>query len=163
MKPKLGISACLLGKAVRYDGGHKLDSLVVDALGKYFEFVAVCPETGCGMTVPRAPLRLEGDAASLRIVTTTGRVDKTEQMERWMQTNIVKLKKENLTGFVFKGKSPSCGLAVDIYNSKGGFTGKTLGIFARNFTRCFPSLIVAEDEALHDTASLESFIARLLP
>ena len=162
MKPKLGISACLLGQAVRYDGGHKLDNLVIDALGRNFEFVAVCPEIGSGMTVPREPMRLEGDPASLRLITTAGRVDKTDQMEHWAQTYIVKLENENLTGFVFKSKSPSCGFTVRVYNSRGMVVQKTMGIFARSFTRRFPSLPVAEAEMLHNAPFRESFIARLL-
>ena len=162
MKLKLGISACLMGKAVRYDGGHKLEKLAVDVLGRHFELVAVCPETGCGMTVPRETMRLEGDPVSFRLVTTNGRVDKTRQMERWMKAHLVKLENENLVGFVLKSKSPSCGLAVNVYDSRGGVAGKTMGLFARGFTRRFPSLPVAEAEALSDAVFRESFIARLL-
>jgi uncharacterized protein YbbK (DUF523 family) len=111
MKPVIGISACLLGQAVRYDGGHKLDSLVIETLGRYFEFVAVCPEIGCGMTVPREPMRLEGDPASPRLITTKSRIDKTDQMERWTQACIEELENKNIAGFIFKSKSPSCGRA----------------------------------------------------
>ena len=162
MKPKLGISACLLGETVRYDGGHKLDNLVVSALGQDFELVAVCPETGCGMTVPRETLRLTGDSTSLRLVTTQGRVDKTEQMKRWTQAYLAKPENQNLVGFVFKSKSPSCGLAVNVYDSMGGVAGKTIGLFARSFTFRFPSLPVTEAEALGDADFRADFIERLL-
>jgi len=161
MKPLMGISACLLGKTVRYDGGHKLDEYIIESLGRHFKFVAICPETGCGMTVPREPMRLEGDPASPRLITTAGHVDKTGQMEHWMQTCFEELEKENLAGFVFKSKSPSCGLAVDVYDSNGRNAGKTMGIFARGFTRRFPSLPVAEAEALHDAAFRKSYLPRI--
>jgi len=162
MGTSIGISACLLGQAVRYDGGHKLDNLVVEILRQHFEFVAVCPETGCGMTVPREPMRLEGDPDSPRLITTKGRVDKTGQMERWAQTYIEKLENKNLVGFVFKSKSPGCGLAVGVYNYQGKVSGRAMGLFARCFTSRFPSLPVAEAEALHDAAFRDNFIARLL-
>jgi uncharacterized protein YbbK (DUF523 family) len=157
-KPVLGISACLLGNAVRYDGGHKFDEVVVQALERHFKFIAVCPETGCGMTVPRDPMRLQGDPASPRLITTTGRADKTEQMERWTQTFITELEKENLAGFIFKSKSPSCGLDIAVYDSGDRVVQKTMGLFARSFTRRFPSLPVTEAEALHDAAFREKFI-----
>jgi len=157
----LGISACLLGKAVRYDGEHKLDEIVIDALERHFKLVAVCPEIGCGMTVPREPMRLTGDPSSPRLITTASRVDKTDQMERWTQTCLAELEKENLAGFVFKSKSPSCSLSVGVYDPDGMVVQKTMGLFARSFTRRFPSLPVAEAEALHDTAFRQSFISRI--
>jgi len=161
MKPLMGISACLLGKAVRYDGGHKLDEYIIESLGRHFKFVAICPENGCGMTVPREPMRLEGDPASPRLITTTGRIDKTGQIELWMQTCFDELEKEDIAGFVFKSNSPSCGLAIGVYDSNGRIAGKAMGLFARGFTRRFPSLPVAEAESLHDAAFNKKFLTRI--
>jgi len=161
MKPVLGISACLLGKTVRYDGGHKLDELVFETLERHLRFFAICPETGCGMAVPREPMRLEGNPASPRLITIASRVDETGQMERWTQMYLKELEKENLAGFVFKSNSPSCGLAVGVYDSNGRVAGKTIGLFARGFTLRFPSLPVAEAESLRDVVFRKNFLTRI--
>ena len=161
-KPRLGISACLMGKAVRYDGSHQLDRFVVDALEQHFSLIPVCPEMDCGMTVPRESMRLEGDAVAPRLVTVTHRIDRTDQLERWTQKRIVEMKQEKLTGFVFKSGSPSCGLAVNIYDTDDGIAGNVAGIFARRFSSRFSRRLVAEAEQLHDDSFRKDFIQRLL-
>jgi uncharacterized protein YbbK (DUF523 family) len=79
----VGVSSCLLGERVRYDGGHKLDRTITDCLGRIFRLVPVCPETGCGMPPPREAMRLEGDPAAPRLVTRQSRIDLTDQMLAW--------------------------------------------------------------------------------
>ena len=101
---KLGISTCLLGERVRYDGTHKLDRFIVNTLGNYVEFVPVCPEVECGMPVPRESLRLVGDPDSPRLVTSKTNKDYTDQMMGWAGRRVQELEKEGLCGFIFTGK-----------------------------------------------------------
>ena len=89
---KLGVSACLLGQPVRYDGQHKLDPFLRDTLGAYVEYVPVCPEFEAGFGVPREAMRLEGDPASPRLVTVQTRVDHTDRMNAWMDTATTRMK-----------------------------------------------------------------------
>jgi uncharacterized protein YbgA (DUF1722 family)/uncharacterized protein YbbK (DUF523 family) len=161
-KITLGISACLLGKNVRYDGGHKLDRFLTDTLGKYVHYVPVCPEVECGLGVPRESMRLLGDPASPRLVTTrTGR-DFTEQMTRWARDRVRELEKENLCGFIFKSDSPSSGMErVKVYGEQGMAEKKGVGIFARVFMEHFPLLPVEEEGRLHDPLLRENFIEQI--
>ncbi|MFH0962544.1 MAG: DUF523 and DUF1722 domain-containing protein [Planctomycetota bacterium] len=159
---QLGISACLLGERVRYDGGHKLDPFLVDTLGKHVEYVRVCPEVECGLPVPRESMRLEGDAENPRLVTTRTRRDLTDQMLRWARRRVVELEKEELAGFIFKGNSPSSGMRnVRVYNSKGVPGKIAVGLFARAFMEHFPLLPVEDDGRLHDPGIRENFIERV--
>lgn len=161
-KPRLGISACLLGERVRYDGQHKYDVFLVETLGKYVEYVPVCPEVGCGLPVPREAMHLEGDPAKPRLIATNTRRDLTDQMLTWVARKIVELEKENLCGFVFKSKSPSSGMErVKVYNGKGMLSGRAPGLFAGAFIKHFP-LLPAEDEGrLHDPELRGNFIGRI--
>ena len=110
-KIKLGISSCLLGNKVRYDGGHKLDTFLVNTLGQFVEYVPVCPEVEAGFPVPREAFRLVGDPEKPRLVTRQSGVDATAQMERWLEKKLPLLERENLCGFIFKSQSPSSGIA----------------------------------------------------
>ena len=101
-KIKVGISSCLLGEKVRYDGGHKLNIVLKDALEKYVEYVHVCPEVECGLGVPRKPMRLEGNLDSPRLIITDTGEDITDRMVSWAQKRIIKLEKEDIRGFIFK-------------------------------------------------------------
>ena len=161
-KVRLGISSCLLGHKVRYDGGHKLDRYLADTLGQYVDFVPVCPEVECGFPVPRESLRLVGDPASPRLVTTrTGR-DFTERMARWARRRVVELEKEDLCGYVFKSASPSSGMqGVKIYDANGVPSKRGVGMFAMAFMKHFPLLPVEEDGRLHDPGLRENFIERV--
>lgn len=161
-KIKIGISSCLLGNAVRYDGGHKLDRFLRDTLGQYVAYVPVCPEAECGMGIPREAMRLEGQADSPRLVTRQTRVDKTEMMVRWAQKRVAELEGENLCGFIFKSDSPSSGMErVKVYDEKGMPAKTGVGIFARIFMEHFPLLPVEEEGRLHDTQLRENFIERI--
>jgi uncharacterized protein YbbK (DUF523 family) len=117
LRPRVGISACLLGEAVRYDGGHKRDAVLIDALGRRVEWVAVCPEVEIGLGTPREPIQLvwSGDVTRLRAVATG--VDLTERMSQYAGMRVAALAKQNLSGYVFKARSPSCGVkGVKIYD-----------------------------------------------
>ena len=161
-KIKIGISSCLLGNAVRYDGGHKLDRFLRDTLGQYVEYAPVCPEAECGLGIPREAMRLEGQADSPRLVTRQTRVDKTEVMVRWAQKRVAELEAENLCGFIFKSDSPSSGMErVKVYDEKGMPAKTGVGIFARIFMEHFPLLPVEEEGRLHDTQLRENFIERI--
>lgn len=161
-KIKLGISTCLLGENVRYDGGHKLDRFLRDTLGRYVDYAPVCPETECGMGIPREAMRLEGNPDAPRLVTRSTRIDKTEMMVSWAKKRIARLASEDLCGFIFKSDSPSSGMErVKVYDEKGMPAKTGVGIFARMFMDAFPLLPVEEEGRLHDPQLRENFIERI--
>lgn len=159
---KLGISACLLGENVRYNGGHKLDHFLRDTLGRYVEYVPVCPEVEAGFGVPRETMQLVGDVDAPRLVKTKSRTDHTEQMRRWAKKRVKELEKEDLCGYIFKKDSPSSGLMrVKVYNEKGMPEKKGVGLFAREFVNHFPLIPVEEEGRLHDPELRENFIEQI--
>ncbi|MDD4871454.1 MAG: DUF523 and DUF1722 domain-containing protein [Kiritimatiellae bacterium] len=161
-KIKLGISKCLLGERVRYDGQHKLDKFLTDTLGKYVEYVAVCPEVECGLSVPREPMILVGSPDSPMLITIETMRDLTGQVLTWAVKKLDELGKKDLCGFIFKSKSPNCGMAgVKVYDDKGLLCGLASGIFAREFMRRFPLLPVEDEERLHDHELRENFFERI--
>jgi uncharacterized protein YbgA (DUF1722 family)/uncharacterized protein YbbK (DUF523 family) len=161
-KIKLGISPCLLGEKVRYDGGHKLDRFLTDTLGQYVEYVPVCPEVECGLPIPRESMHLEGDPDSPHLVTTRTKQDMTDRMVQWARKRVKKLEKEDLCGFIFKTNSPSSGMErVNVYKEKGMPVKKGVGIFARIFIDHFPLLPVEDEGRLHDPELRENFIERI--
>ena len=162
-KIKLGISSCLLGEKVRYDGGHKLDRFITDTLGKYVEFVPVCPEVECGLGIPREAMHLVESPDGTRLVTIRSQVDYTDRMLAWARKRVAELEQEDLCGFIFKSDSPSSGMErVKIYSGKGGGAAKTgVGLFAREFIQHFPLLPVEEEGRLHDPGLRENFLERL--
>jgi len=158
---KIGISACLLGERVRYNGEQKFDPCLIESLGGFFTFVPVCPEVGCGLTTPREPMRLEGDPAHPRLVTVETRIDLTERMLSYCGEKLAELEREDLCGFIFKKNSPSSGLhGVKVYVD-GLPTGEGSGLFAAQLVRRFPFLPVEEEEGLADAASREKFMERV--
>jgi uncharacterized protein YbgA (DUF1722 family)/uncharacterized protein YbbK (DUF523 family) len=161
-KIRLGISACLLGENVRYDGGHKLDRFLTETLGQYVEYVSVCPEVECGLPIPREALRLVGNPDSPRLVTTHTKQDLTGRMTQWARKRVFELEKEGLFGFIFKSDSPSSGMErVKVYSEQGMPAKKGIGMFARTFMEHFPLLPVEEEGRLHDPILRENFIERI--
>jgi len=163
-KIRLGISACLLGKAVRFDGGHQWDRFITDTLGKYVEFFPVCPEVECGLGVPREAMRLVGDPAAPRLMTVRTKVDLTARMVAWAKSRVQELEQENLGGFIFKSKSPSSGMErVKVYPEATQRSPMTrgVGMFARTFMEHFPLLPVEDEGRLHDPVLRENFIERI--
>ena len=161
-KIKVGISSCLLGNKVRYNGGHKRDRYLVETLGQFVEWVPVCPEAETGLGIPRETLRLVGDAEHPRLVTTRTGIDHTDAMQAWARGRLQALEKENLCGYIFKCDSPSSGMVrVKVYNDKGQPEKKGVGIFARAFMDHFPLIPVEDDGRLHNPAIRENFIEQV--
>ena len=161
-KIRLGVSACLLGDEVRYDGGHKRDAFLTDTLGPFVEWVRVCPEVELGLGVPRPPIRLVGHAGSPRLVVEKTGEDLTEQMQRWARRRAAELAGLGLHGYVLKRGSPSCGLfRVRVYGDHGmpGATGR--GLFAAALAEALPTLPVEEEGRLVDAGLRDNFIERV--
>ena len=159
---RIGISSCLLGDRVRYDGQHKLDRFLVETLGKYIDYVPVCPEVECGLPVPRPAMRLVGNTNSPRLMTRDTGEDMTDRMQAWIPGKLEELEKADLCGFIFKSKSPSSGMEkVKVYNGRGGLSGRAPGMFAKSFMAHFPLLPVEDDGRLHDPDLRENFVERI--
>jgi len=159
---RLGISACLLGKEVRYDGGHKLDRYLRDTVGRSVQWVPVCPEVECGLPVPREPMVLVDTPHGPVLVTQGSGIDCTLLLKEWASRRLGELEELSLCGFVFKSRSPSCGLNIEVYDMNGSPAGTGRGIFARAFTEKFPSVPVVEDETLHDPGQRKEFFESAL-
>lgn len=158
----IGISSCLLGNNVRYDGGHKLDRYIRDTLGQYFDFISICPEVECGLPVPRESMRLVGNSDNPKLVTTRTGIDHTLRMKSWAQKRVKSLEKEGLCGFIFKKDSPSSGMQrVKVYTQKGMPQRKGIGLFAKAFKDHFPRIPVEDEGRLHDPKLRENFIERI--
>lgn len=159
---KIGISTCLLGENVRYDGGHKLDRYIRDTLGAYMDFVPVCPESECGLGIPRESMHLFGEPDAPRLVTRRSGIDLTDRMATWAHQRLDQLEKKDLCGFIFKKDSPSSGLhRVRVYSEKGQPNRTGRGIFARAFTDRFPLIPAEEEGRLHDPKLRENFIEKI--
>jgi uncharacterized protein YbgA (DUF1722 family)/uncharacterized protein YbbK (DUF523 family) len=159
---RIGISSCLLGTPVRYDGNHKLDNYITGTLSTVFEFVAVCPEVAIGLGVPREPLRLVGAADAPRAVGIDSGVDVTAKLSAYGERQARTL--GDISGYILKSKSPSCGMErVRVYGTAGGPPRKAAqGIYARALTRAQPLLPVEEEGRLGDPRLRDNFIERVL-
>ncbi|MFT5698277.1 MAG: hypothetical protein ACI8ZB_001131 [Desulforhopalus sp.] len=158
-KIKIGISSCLLGNKVRFDGGHKHDKYIASTLGAFFDFVPVCPEVECGLSIPRESMRLVGTPESPRLITNKTATDLTNTMNHWAAGRVEQLAEENLCGFIFKSKSPSSGMErVKVYDKNNVPQGTGVGLFAQAFMDRFPILPVEEEGRLHDMILRENFI-----
>ena len=159
---RLGISRCLLGEEVRYDGSHNRDNFLTGVLGRYVEWVPVCPEVEAGLGTPREPMRLVGDPQDPRLVTIDSQIDHTRTLKTMATSRIETLKKLDLSGYVFKKSSPSCGIArVRLYDEQGRLNRKGVGLFAQAFMKQFPLTPVEEEGRLCDPALRENFIERI--
>lgn len=158
---RLGVSSCLLGRAVRFDGGHKRHDFVVDTLGPYVEFVPVCPEVEFGLGTPRETLRLVRRGEDVRLIMANGQ-DHTDGMRSWARTRVERLKDERLAGYILKKDSPSCGMErVKVYDGSGAPARSGQGVFAEALMRRFPHLPVEEEGRLQDPRLRENFIERV--
>ncbi len=160
--PKIGISACLLGQKVRFDGGHKRDPYLTDTFGSHVEWVPVCPELEAGMGVPRESVRLVGSVAQPRMIAERSGKDWTDAMNGYAARRLDELKKLALSGYVLKKNSPSCGLErVRVYNNAGMPNRTGRGMFAAALLKEFPLLPVEEEGRLNDAVLRENFIERV--
>ncbi len=159
---RLGISRCLLGDEVRFDGGHRRNYYLTDLLGRYVEWVPVCPEVEAGLGTPRDAMRLVGDPLHPRLVTIESGIDHTKALNKMSGQRTRELKGLDLSGYVFKKNSPSCGIEqVRIYNEQGKQRGNGIGLFARAFIEQFPLIPVEDEGRLCDLAVRENFIERI--
>ena len=160
-KIRIGVSRCLLGEKVRYDGKHKRDSYITKTLGKFFRFVPVCPEVAIGLGVPRPPIRLIGDPGAPRaVVVDDPRLDVTGKLTRYGRRMAHELR--DISGYIFKSGSPSCGMArVKVYVPASGRGRRGSGVYARAFMAENPLLPVEEEDRLGDPVLRENFIERV--
>mgnify|MGYP001032608609 CR=1 FL=1 len=158
MKSIIGISACLLGEKVRYNGEDRLDHYLKYTVSRYVKWLPVCPEVEAGLPVPREPMVLFGKGGLVRLITVNTGIDLTEKLNKWIKKKLKELHKLNLSGFVFKSRSPSCGLSVKIVETNQ----KTSGLFAHAFKKSFPEIPVTENETLYDPEERRNFFERVL-
>lgn len=159
---RIGVSACLLGEKVRFDGGHKRDAFVTDILGPFAEWVPVCPEVEAGFGTPRETMRLVNADGTLRLVTTKTHVDLTAKMTRYSARRVNALAKLALHGYVLKKDSPSCGLErVKVYDHHMSPARTGQGLFAAALRERFPHLPIEEEGRLSDPRLRENFIERV--
>jgi len=159
---RVGVSACLLGEEVRFDGGHKRDSFLTGALAPFVRFVPVCPEVDIGLGTPRETLHLIRSDLGTRLVTTKTRVDHTDAMERYAHGKVAELEGMDLSAYVLKRASPSCGMErVREYDANGVPARTGVGVFARILMERLPLLPVEEEGRLNDAALRENFVERI--
>ncbi len=159
---RVGVSACLLGRPVRFDGGHKRARFVTDELARFVEFVPVCPEVESGMPTPRPALRLVRSEGDVRMLETKSGADRTDQLVRWAEARSAALREADLSGFILKKDSPSCGMTrVKVYADNEMPTRDGVGLFARELMRTQPNLPVEEEGRLNDAPLRENFIERV--
>ncbi len=159
---RIGVSTCLLGEHVRYDGGHKHDRFLTDVFGPYVEWVSVCPELEAGMGVPREAVRLVGPSSAPNMVGVDSGEDWTERMLAYSDRRVAQLGKMNLSGYVLKSRSPSCGMErVKVYSRKGMAEKDGTGLFAAVLIKGHPLLPVEEEGRLNDPHLRDNFIVRV--
>jgi uncharacterized protein YbgA (DUF1722 family)/uncharacterized protein YbbK (DUF523 family) len=159
---RIGISSCLLGQKVRFDGGHKRDAFLVDTFGTFVEWVPVCPEVELGLGTPREALRLVRKGDEIRMVNTRSGRDISTEMRQWAQARVDALAGERLCGYVLKKDSPSCGMErVKIYADAGMAEKNGRGFFAEALMARFPRLPVEEEGRLSDPRLRDNFVERV--
>lgn len=159
---RIGISSCLLGEAVRFDGGHKRDRFLTGTFGPFVEWVPVCPEVECGLGTPRESMRLMRTDNDVRLLTVKTGVDLTDRLATYAQRRIAELASEDLCGYVLKKDSPSCGLErVKVYDAHRVPAKSGRGIFAARLIERFADLPVEEEGRLSDPRLRENFVERV--
>ncbi len=159
---RIGISACLLGQKVRYDGGHKLDRYLTDTLGDYFEWVPVCPEVELGLGIPRPTMRLERHGTGVRLIVPESECDLTGPMSTYASTKVGELAAAELCGYLLKSDSPSCGMErVRVYGRGGTPARNGRGLFATALLERIPQLPVEEEGRLCDPGLRENWVERV--
>jgi uncharacterized protein YbgA (DUF1722 family)/uncharacterized protein YbbK (DUF523 family) len=159
---RIGVSACLLGAEVRFDGGHKRNELLVDVLGWFVEWVPLCPEFELGLGVSRETLSLVRKSGRVRLIGNQSGTDHTVPMRSYAARRAAALAHEGLSGYVLKKGSPSCGMErIEVYGRGGRASRNGRGLFADALMRRFPNLPVEEEERLGDPRIAENFIERV--
>ncbi len=160
-KIRLIISKCLLGDKVRYNGGHKKDLLIKEIIGKYTNFLPVCPEVECGLSIPRDPMILVKNKQKITLISKTNKTDYTNQITTWIYKKIEEIKKEDIDGFIFKSKSPSCGLKVSILDNSSKTIFKGEGLWAKSCKKNFPDLPKIEEISLYNFYERDNFFSSI--
>lgn len=167
-RPRVGISRCLLGDEVRYDGGHKRDDLLVSTLGSLVEWVAVCPEVEAGMGTPREAIDLVASddgvtvaAARVRLLGVSSRIDWTETMVMFSAARVRELLDQDLDGYVLKADSPSCGLERVPVHRENGVSRDGRGLFAEALVTAFPDMPIEDERRLGDPVVRDAFIVQV--
>ncbi|HEX9870865.1 MAG TPA: DUF523 and DUF1722 domain-containing protein [Candidatus Tectomicrobia bacterium] len=159
---RIGISACLLGEHVRFDGNHKRDAFLVEVFGRHVTWVPVCPEVEMGLGVPRETMRLEQHGAEIRLVTPKTGADHTERLRTFAEQRLAALSQEGLCGYILKKDSPSCGMErVPLYPINGAPNRSGQGLFAAALMHRLPHLPVEEEGRLQDPRLRENFVTRV--
>lgn len=160
-RPVIGVSSCLLGAPVRYNGGHSRSRFLTDELGAYVDWLPICPEAEIGLGVPRQTLHLERAEAGDRVIAAKSRADHTDDLGRVADRHLAQLRR--MDGYVLKNKSPSCGLfSLPVFNAEGErVDGRGRGVFAARLTGLFPELPVEEQGRLSDDVLREHFVERV--
>ena len=159
---RIGISSCLLGEAVRFDGGHKRDPFLTDTFGQFVEWVPICPEMECGLGTPRESMRLVRTGNRVQLLTVRTAVDHTDRMAAYARRRVAALDSQELCGYVLKKDSPSCGMdRVKIYGTGGVPERSGRGVFAAGLMERFPALPVEEEGRLSDPRLRENFVERV--
>ncbi len=159
-KIRIGISSCLLGNNVRYDGGNKREDRLIELLGSLVEWVPLCPEAESGLPVPRAAMQLVLEQGGLRLKTITTGIDQTERLVRWTEEKLATMARGKLAGFVFKARSPSCALRDAVILCPGGEVRQGAGVFASAFRARFPDIPIRDEESLRDSTAIQEFYAQ---
>jgi uncharacterized protein YbgA (DUF1722 family)/uncharacterized protein YbbK (DUF523 family) len=159
---RVGVSSCLLGRQVRFDGGHKLDGFLVHTFGRYVEWVPVCPEVELGLGTPRETLRLERRDGRIHLVMPKSGADHTEGMRRYAERRVAELAELELCGYVLKKDSPSCGMERVRVSDPHGVPAKSgRGLFAQVLLERLQNLPVEEEGRLNDPRLRENFVERV--
>ena len=159
---RIGISACLLGHEVRFDGGHKRDTFLTETFGRFVEWVPVCPEVECGFGTPREAMRIVAGKGGVRLITVKSGIDVTASMERFSRSRASALAHDDLSGYVLKKDSPSCGLErVKVYDAHGVAVRTGRGLFAVALVERFPHLPLEEEGRLADPRLRDNFVERV--
>lgn len=159
---RIGISSCLVGREVRFDGGHKHEPFLTGTVARFVEFVPVCPELDVGMGVPREAVRLIRREDGVHMEGNRSGRDWTEPMELYSRRKVLELEELDLCGYILKKGSPTCGMErVRLYSPEGMPEKNGVGLFARVLMESLPDLPVEEEGRLHDPPLRENFFVRV--
>ena len=159
---RIGVSSCLLGERVRFDGGHKRNDFLTEVMGPHVEWVPVCPELEMGLGVPREPIQLERKNGKIRLVSIETRIDHTRTVRRWAMQRLREFDREKLCGYILKSRSPSCGVArVPIRAVNAALVGYGAGLYAAALAERYGNLPIVEERQLRNPKQRVSFIERV--
>lgn len=162
-RPVIGVSRCLLGERVRYDGGARYEPYIIESLESIADLMGLCPEVECGMPIPREPAEIGGTPLSPAFICVhTGR-NLTSLLMPWVRQRLELFAREPVHGMVLKSNSPSCAAVTPkpVFLPNGNTAGRSFGLFARAFRQRFPWVPVADEVSLADPLVLEEFVERV--